>query len=254
MRFSCYYDSDIGSEKAMNQDALCFMQAQSKYGNICLAAVCDGMGGLDKGELASASVIKKLRDWFYHEGKSLILSDSYCIDDIRKSLNTLLIKTNQLLNEYGKKHHCILGTTLTLIYLDQSDYCMFHIGDSRMYQIRKEIVTCLSDDHSVVNRLYKQGKISKEQMGYHEKRHVLTQCIGTNKQIEPQWIKGKIKVNDGYLLCSDGFWHELNDEDYLDIIKAQDELISSVIKSKISLVKNKGEKDNITCCLVKVKG
>lgn len=205
------------------------------------------------GEFASASVINKLRNWFYDECRNLISSKTYCIDEIMKALNELVLEINTMLNVYGKKHHQLLGTTLTLIYIDQNDYCMIHIGDSRLYQIRNKKIKCLSEDHSVVHRLFKQGKISKEEINHHEKRNVLTKCIGVNKDIQPQCLKGKIKVNDCYLLCSDGFWHELNDNDYLDIIKTK-ALIHEQITNKIQLVKNKGEKDNITCCLIKVNG
>ena len=254
LKYKCYYDTDIGVGKRMNQDSLLFIQAETIKDNVCLAAVCDGMGGLEKGELASATVIRKLKNWFLNDCKELVKSDDYHITDIAKSLNRLMNQVNDEIRKYGMQHQIRLGTTATIIYFYQNEYCMVHIGDSRLYYYQNQEITLLSEDHSVVNRMFKQGEISQNEMEFHKKRNVLTQCIGASEMIKPQTIIGTVLKEDSFLLCSDGFYHKLKESDFLELMNKNEEMICKEMRNKIQYVMMKGEKDNITCCIVKVIG
>lgn len=253
MHYTAIANTDIGTTKETNQDSLCLLRANSSVGEIVMAIICDGMGGLSKGELASATVIRTFDEWFKTElPKELVTLDMNVIaskwDLILKSLNGKIM-------EYGNKQSVNLGTTFTGMLIIDDVFLIVHVGDSRAYFIGSD-VTQLTQDHTFVAREIEAGRMTQEQAAVDERRNVLLQCIGASKTISSQQLVGKLQPGT-YLLCSDGFRHKITKQEMLGAFH-KDQLVNNDVMSSrantvIEGVKRRGEKDNISVIVIKAE-
>lgn len=250
MHYRVTADTDIGTVKATNQDSICVFHADSVRGEIVMAIVCDGMGGLAKGELASATVIRAFEKWFHDELKH----ELYQLDMrvIANKWELLLKELNLKIMEYGKQYRVNLGTTFTGMLIVGSAYFAVHIGDTRLYHIDRDIVQ-LTEDHTVVAQKIKRGEITPDQAESDLHRNVLTQCVGASNKIVPQVLFGN--ADQGvYMICSDGFRHKISEKEIRnafqkDLLSEQDAMHAQA-KRMISLVKQREEHDNISVILI----
>jgi serine/threonine protein phosphatase PrpC len=250
MQYIAGYCTETGTVKKINQDSLCVLQAKTEAGQCILAVVCDGMGGLSKGELASATVVRRFTDWFQNELPEM-LED---IEEIKQSLSRLIEEQNRKILEYGHREGIQLGTTASaLLIVPDGRYIIVHVGDTRVYEIGNEILQ-LTEDQTFVNREVKRGNMSKEQAARDKKRNVLLQCIGVADGVEPELVAGITKPGNAYLLCSDGFRHELSDKEIFDnIVRMQMKetgAIAKMLSGLVHLNEERGEKDNISAILI----
>lgn len=254
MYFVVAADTDVGTVKTTNQDSVCVKIAETPYGQIALAMICDGMGGLEKGELASATVINEFGNWFVNELPSYI--DNFNWDYIVEKWTHMIKRLNRTIGDYGKYYGISLGTTVTAMLIYQGDYLIAHVGDSRAYEITTDI-NRMTEDHSVVGREVMQGLLTEEDAELDPRRNVLLQCVGASKSVNPQMIHGKVKDNASYLICSDGFRHVISRTEMLNglsILNAKtSEEMAANIRSLIELAKARGEQDNISALLVNAR-
>lgn len=262
MKFEAIGHTDIGTTKTSNQDSYCIKIANTEIGQVALIAVADGMGGLQKGELASSYAINKLSDWFEDElPKSLEImssSTSGLESFLSGQWSGIVQDLNLTIMRYGRSEHMNLGTTLTVLLVVGARYSIVHVGDSRVYEISsKGKVKQLTEDQTYVHREIEAGRMTAEEAAVHPKRNVLLQCIGSSKKVEPELEHGNIKKNACYLVCSDGFRHELSDDQIASInfedthweVKTKEVLIELT-----EYAKNSGESDNLTAAVLKVSG
>ncbi len=254
MRYVTVTESNIGIEKRTNQDSVLVKHAI--YGNeeIVMAIVCDGMGGLSKGELASATVVREFDDWFTKElHRELKVFDA---DIVGNKWILLLKRLNVRIQEYGKEHGEKLGTTFTGVLFVNNQLVAVHVGDTRLYYI-DNLVEQMTEDHTFVAREVLSGRLTLEQARTDKRRHTLLQCVGASKMIEPQIICEEVKQGI-YMLCSDGFRNRLTEKEVLDMFgerKMEDEnQIKSYIRQLVELTRKRGEKDDISVILIKVNG
>ena len=157
--------------------------------------------------------------------------------------------------DYGKLHNIKLGTTFTGILFVDNKYVSLHVGDSRLYYIGKNL-SQLTKDHTFVEREIEKGTLSKEQAKKDKRRNLLLQCIGASTKIEPQILIGQVKKG-AYMLCSDGFRHEISDEEIFDSLNPRNlnepEDMQNKVRLLINQVKSRGERDNISAILVKAE-
>lgn len=248
--------TDVGISKKTNQDSVCVKIAETKkHGQVAMVVLCDGMGGLDKGELASATVIRAFSNWFESELPKQI--DKYSWKNISAEWEKLAKEQNYLIGQYGKKIDVSLGTTLTAMLIIDGKYLIIHVGDSRAYSIT-DSVKQLTEDQTFINREIKAGRMTTEEAKVHPKRNMLLQCVGASRNVEPQIITGKIKKNSIYMFCSDGFRHVLSNEEILEnfnpINASNVETMEQNSKYLIDIVKSRNEKDNITVAILKCVG
>lgn len=246
--------SDIGIKKATNQDSLCIKVADTSLGKVVLAVICDGMGGLAKGEVASASVINAFSEWFEQE-LPLQLGDGDR-DEIRYRWDRIIKEQNQRIAEYGRRIGIQLGTTVTaLLIIDSTFMLIGHVGDSRVYRLDQKL-EILTEDQTVVGREVRRGTLTPEQAKLDPRRNVLLQCIGASKLVEPQFMAGTPKRGEVYMLCSDGFRHMLSEAEIYHAFSPaslRDEAImEQKAKELVELNKQRQETDNITVVLVKL--
>lgn len=252
MRYVSSICSDIGIRRKINQDAALVCQAKTEKDTILFAVVCDGMGGLEKGELASSTVISRMSDWFQNVFPS-ILQHEWNSETLKKSWIREIAELNKMIYTFGKKRNIRLGTTLTMLLLAEDTYYICNVGDSRIYYLRNTI-QLITRDQSYVQREVDMGRMTKQEALRSNQRNILLQCIGAGVTVMPDFYKGKYKSDASFVLCSDGFWNAITEEeiwnmlrpDELDQQKDMDEKIEQLVET----VKHRKEEDNITVTLI----
>ncbi|WP_147534589.1 PP2C family protein-serine/threonine phosphatase [Bacillus marasmi] len=246
--------TDVGIKKATNQDSLCLKVAETSIGKVVLAIICDGMGGLAKGEVASASVVNAFSDWFENELPSQLTHNDF--DEIQYRWERIIREQNQRIAEYGRNIRIQLGTTLTALLLIDTKFMLIgHVGDSRVYRINTKLEV-LTEDQTVVGREVRRGVLTPEQAKIDPRRNVLLQCIGASKLVEPEFIRGTPERGDVYMLCSDGFRHMISEDEIYQAFSPQGLMDEAVMKNKavelVELNKQRQELDNISVMLIKI--
>lgn len=249
MEFINGYCTDVGIKKAVNEDSLLISQAVTSKGNVFFTLVCDGMGGLSSGELASATVIKRFSDWFKNDLKELLKRKDFQISDLKEPINRLLKNLNQDILLYGQDNKINLGTTATGMLIFNDKFLIFHVGDSRVYRLNNTITQLTEDQTWIHNEILKK-RITIEQAKTDPRRNILLQCIGASKTVSPMFFNGTVHHGEVYLLCSDGFRHMVDETEILESLNLGQRLSSELITAKlhelVELNKVRNETDNIT--------
>ncbi len=253
MRFVATADTDIGISKNTNQDSALIKHATYSGKEVLMAVLCDGMGGLSKGELASATVVREFSKWFDNVLPYELVN--FNISIIGEKWSFLLKDLNTRILEYVKKNGIqSMGTTFSGILFVDNQYVIAHVGDSRIYQI-KNTLNQLTEDHSFVAREIKRGTMTSEQAKTDKRRNLLLQCVGASEVVTPQIITGYTETG-AYMLCSDGFRHEISEQEIFESLNPVNLMNKNAMHGNsrylIEQVKSRKEKDNITVILVKV--
>jgi serine/threonine protein phosphatase PrpC len=227
--------TDIGLVRDGNED--------SALTSSRLVAVADGMGGHAGGEIASRIAINALKSLseILNDGgvdsesrEDLLMNISFSIDD-KIAIES---KNNQELAG--------MGTTLTALHLGDDTVELLHVGDSRCYQWDGKHLKQLSVDHTVVQELLDQGRITPEEAISHPQRALLTQALMGNSSIDPILVIYPGKIGDQFLLCSDGLNGVLSDYEMTQIIKKYEDKKEDLLDALVDAVKAKGAPDNLT--------
>ncbi len=252
MKFIATADTDVGIVKETNQDSVLIKHAQSRYGEVLMAVVCDGMGGLAKGELASATVVRAFSRWFDRELPQELENGDMQVIGAEWSL--LLRELNGKILEYSAREKIeSMGTTFSGILFVGQQYVIAHVGDSRVYSIDTAL-TQLTLDHTFVAREVSRGKLTPAQAKTDKRRNLLLQCVGASQVLEPQILTGRTQQG-AYMLCTDGFRHEITDSEIYETLKPNGLISKEAMHRKakylIEQVKSRNEKDNISVILIK---
>lgn len=253
MKYFGSASTDVGIVKNTNQDSACVKIADfGKHGQIAMAVICDGMGGLSKGELASATVIRRFSGWFEKELPKKFKNFSW--QNLANEWVRIIREQNENLLQYGKSVGVNLGTTLSAILFIEGKYMIAHVGDSRIYEI-SDGVKQLTDDQTYINREIKAGRMTPQEAAVNPKRNMLLQCVGASREVNPDILYGNVKPNTVYMLCSDGFRHVLNDSEIFENFNPTNINNKETMKQNsdylIDVVKKRNERDNITVALLK---
>lgn len=251
MRYLTIADTDIGNVKETNQDSILVKHAAMNLGEIVLAIICDGMGGLSKGELASATVIREFVRWFDEELPYEMKNLDF---QVIAGKWTLMIKDlNCKILEYGQKIGASIGTTFTGLLIIDDKYLIGHVGDTRVYHINNAIKQ-LTSDQTFVAREIARGTLTLEEAKRDKRRNLLLQCVGASDKVEPDILVGTCEKG-AYMLCSDGFRHENTEEEIFESLNPVNLLnkkaMHANVRYLIEQAKNRQEKDNISVILIK---
>jgi len=253
VRYTATADSDVGISKSTNQDSVLIKHASTDIGEVLMAIVCDGMGGLAKGELASATVIREFARWFDEDLPFEL--DNLDMQVIGGKWSLMLKDLNLKILEYGTEHGTSLGTTFSGILFVGNQYVIAHVGDTRVYQIGSSL-NQLTTDQTFVAREISRGTMTAEQAKTDKRRNLLLQCVGASKTVEPQVICGMVE-RGAYMLCSDGFRHEITDAEMYESLNPINFMNKNAMHSNarylIEQVKSRNEKDNISVVLIKAE-
>lgn len=244
--------SDIGVSRKNNQDAMCILQAEVGKQNVCMAVVCDGMGGLSKGEVASAVIINEFDGWFEEDFPSIInRATKEQIIDIWK---TKILDLSEQLKKYGSKNNILLGTTFSGVLIIDDEYLWVHVGDSRIYHIGQQRIEQVTTDHTVVTREIKRGNMTREEAGKSNLKGKLTQCVGASQILNPECGTGILKKGETLLICTDGFYHKFSEDEIAKVRKVslmKEKQIEQYCYEQTKEAMNRGEKDNISVVVIK---
>lgn len=249
--------TDVGIKKSTNQDSYCMREAFTTLGNILMCVICDGMGGLEKGELASKSIINAFEKWF-EEQLPLIIEKNNVIDEIKYQWERLIKVLNASIGEYGQNNFISLGSTATaFIVMPSGEYLIVHVGDTRIYRITQSSIDVLTEDQTFVAREIKMGRMTPEQADVDPRRNVLLQCVGASRAVYPDFINGRIRSGECYMMCSDGFRHKIQSNEIFAVLNPMvlngESDMESRLRSLIEMNKSRMETDNITAIMIKTE-
>lgn len=251
MRIECAAKTDIGNVRGNNEDALGrfpLEDGELTAGNFFLVA--DGMGGEQAGEIASALVVESFKECYLQK-------DGGHTDPVG-TLKEVFRRANREIIRYVEKHpeKRGMGSTGVGIHFDEQSVYVGHIGDSRCYRWRDDMLEPLTRDHSLVETLFQLGKITAEQRLLHPRRSLVTRAIGVEPEIEPDISAHRLKEQDLFLLCSDGFCGHVLDtfiQEMLQKVHRDNRGILAVMAEKlIELIKSTDTSDNISVMLIRV--
>ena len=263
MSFKVDAYSDKGVKKNVNQDALVIKQAKvNGVGNICMGILCDGMGGLSCGEVASSAFVNRMDSWFRQElpylfsdpnateplnGKQNEHPAALLLSRVEGQWKKLVQEMNDRIKDYGVSKGMRLGTTVVAIIIIGDKYLTMNVGDSRAYKFTKRQMEQISHDHSYVQQQLELGRMSAQEANASDKKSMLLQCIGASETVIPEFFSGTIEKNQHFLLCSDGLWRKLEAKEIMDIAPQR-----NGINKLAELVIRRGETDNISGLIVSV--
>lgn len=224
--------SEVGLQREGNED--------SGFVSPNILAVADGMGGYIGGEIASRTVITKLAEL------NPILSNPELDNESREDLLRSSITTmDSAIAEIGAQRPELvgMGTTLTSISLFNNYVLLLHVGDSRAYRIRGKKIEQISHDHTVVQELVDQGRLTLDEIADHPQRSFLTQAIMGKENLAPILIAYPAVKGDKYLVCSDGLTAVVDEG---KIVQALQEDLQSAVNTLVDLTYKNGAPDNVT--------
>lgn len=253
MNFIVSGNTDIGLSKSTNQDSLLIKVINTAQGRMVFAVLCDGMGGLAKGEVASASVIHAFDDWALTSLPNLCQS---AIEDyvIRSEWESIITDQNERIKAYGASLGIKLGTTVTAMLITQSRYYVINVGDTRAYELFNGIRQ-ITNDQTFVAREVALGNMTEEEAKRDSRRSILLQCVGASDEVYPDMFFGDAQVNAVYMLCCDGFRHEITPEEIYSRFQPNNMIdensMNQASTELINLNKQRNERDNITVALIR---
>lgn len=232
-----------GKRAGVNQDSVVLLQVLTARGRVLMAAVCDGMGGLDRGEWASGYVTGRLQEWFYESLlRAVQKKKPWWV--IRRSLDRLVYHMQETLCLHGKREAIRLGTTMTVLVLWEKTYLLWNLGDSRAYRLYgkdrgragKTCAECMTKDHACgENRL--------------------TKCVGSFDYERPDFRMGVLEVGQAVLLCSDGFRRRVTELELSQVLQpgqiTEEEQAARRLREIGDACIRRGERDNLSAVYVK---
>lgn len=260
MGFLSIAHSDVGIKKNTNQDSVLIKQASTDYGEVLLSVICDGMGGLAKGEVASAALIRAFSEWFEKEFPFILYEEKETkgidYNSLQRSWNQLIDKVNHRIADYGAGFHAPCGTTLVALLMTDNQYYIVNVGDSRTYQLNGSLHQ-ITRDQTYVQREMDEGRMTAEEARNHPQRNVLLQCVGASQVVIPDFYQGEYKKGEVFILCSDGFRHLITDEEFIKILSPQlltdEKAMRDAAVYCTELNKQRKESDNISVVIIKTE-
>lgn len=238
-----YAKSDKGKVRENNQD---YFYISNSLDEVQLYILADGMGGYNGGEIASSLAVQTAKNYIENNFKE-IEKDK---DSIIQLLGSSMEYANMVVYEKSKENPELqgMGTTLEICLIYNNKVYIGHVGDSRIYRIRKQFIRKLTQDHSYVQKLVKEGTITNEQAAHHPQKNMLMKALGCNAFVEPDvMVKGFLK-DDILIICSDGLTNLVDQETIYEMASKN---IEQATKDLVNLANDRGGYDNITVIVIK---
>ncbi len=239
-----YIDSRIGGRKE-NQDSAGLRDTKLGY----LVVVCDGMGGMQGGSVASQVAVQTILE-------------TVASADMQANPSMTLIKAirnaNMAIIEEGRNNPDLqgMGTTVTALLLTPHSALTAYLGDSRIYQIRNGEKVFRTFDHSMVFEMVKEKVISEEQARLSDQSNIIMKALGITPDIEVEIVERPYRRGDRFVLCTDGFWGAMPEDElirHLSGKKSMDKILDSTANLVESIGRNSGrEYDNLTAAILEI--
>jgi len=239
--------TDLGSERDINQDSMLTLHFTlnecSRFKQLCLFIVADGMGGGADGEVASSIAIRSVASYITDtilESKSISSLDISIISKaVQKANMDIISYSSQDSSREG------MGSTITVGLLIGNKLFIGHVGDTRAYIINNETVRQVTEDHSLVTRLLKMGQLTPEQAKNYPHKNLIYRTLGGNERLEVATYEETLGMGDICLICCDGLWDYFPCEELQEILTTSSSF-DEAADLFIDLANERGGKDNIT--------
>lgn len=252
--FELYYESitDAGKQKALNEDRVLTLTMEYENQVYGLFAVADGVGGTEKGECASQMAKEYLEAWFENELRKH-LEHKYSFDDICDELLKKIEMLNKDIFYRAGAEAKSMASTLSLLFVYQGMFKVFHIGDSRIYRFRHGRLEQLTKDDSWVMQEIDAGRLNPEEAKIHPRRHIITGALGAKEDCSIYEYMGEIDTADVFLICSDGYYEYIEQGDleylYSDIERKE---LRHALEGTLELICRGRAHDNISAVLIMI--
>lgn len=236
------FKCDTGKVRDINQDAFFVMPDDGVF------LIADGVGGHNNGELASRTVMADIAEYI----KKHPLDRNAGSSEIKDYFINIIFSVNDHIYSLSRDGAPDgMATTLVMLRLTDKRAYAANVGDSRLYLIRENEIMQVTEDHTYVNNLIKQGIIDKEQARNHPDRNMITRAVGAESEIKPDLYMFDIYKNDILLMCTDGLYNELDDGEILKILDSADDMRDACARL-VAEANRRGGADNITAVSIRI--
>jgi serine/threonine protein phosphatase PrpC len=223
----------VGKVRGQNEDSYLVATRSGVW------AVADGMGGHAAGEVASRTVVEELAAVAVPATAAELLS----------SCERHICRANSHLKELGNERGALIGTTIAVLLIFEGDYACLWSGDSRIYRLRQHRIEQISVDHTEVQQLISEGRLTAEEARTWPRRNVITRAIGVSDDPELEITGGALEAGDTFVICSDGLTAHIEDEEILAL--AGDNPPQKACDLLVDLTLDRGAVDNVTVVAVR---
>ena len=237
-----YAKSDIGKAREMNQDYFYISSDNDKYK---IYIVADGMGGYKGGEIASSLASISVKSYIESNIDKIELNKEKIMELIKNSI----LYANTVVYNKSKENSDLegMGTTIEVCLIYNNRAYIGHVGDSRIYRIRKNIIRRLTRDHSYVEDLVRDGTITREEAYNHPKKNMITRALGCYSNVEPDVMVRGFLPDDIIVMTSDGLTNMIKDDEIYNIVKDN---VETAHEKLIERANELGGYDNITVIIL----
>lgn len=230
--------TDVGKAREMNQD---YYSIPSSENDLQLYILADGMGGYNGGEIASRLATETTKNYIQNNFDKI----EHNKEAILKLVKDAMEYANMVVYEESKKDENLqgMGTTLDVCFIYNSKIYIGHVGDSRIYLIKKDIGRKITKDHSYVQQLVEDKKITREEAEHHPKKNMLLKALGCTSYVEPDIRARNLEKDDILLMCSDGLTNMVEENKIYEVVKENKEKAPEIL---VNLANDAGGYDNIT--------
>ncbi|MBN2008846.1 Stp1/IreP family PP2C-type Ser/Thr phosphatase [candidate division KSB1 bacterium] len=245
--------TDVGQKRERNEDYFTVVPEHN------LAVLCDGMGGLNAGDVASRATVRIVSNVFKKHLERKIAPVYVDINTTLPNEAKYIVGAIRLANRHltnitpvkgGARQQ--MGTTIEVAYFAGNNLFIGHVGDSRIYRLRNQTLEQLTDDHSWVNELLQDKEITEAEAENFHARNVITRALGVKPTVKIDILISEVQPGDKYLLCSDGLTGPVSDELIKQELVRCGNDIQSVTRQLITAANNNGGPDNITLAIAHV--
>lgn len=240
MKIFC--ETDTGKTRDVNQDAY---MAKILDDSTAFAVVCDGMGGAQAGNIASSLAVKALYD--------------YVVRSWQSDMNDLQIKNllcSAVMSANVEVYDCAMrdeefkgmGTTVVAVVMKENIAHIVHVGDSRAYLMRNSVLSQITTDHSMVQKMIDSGQLTADEARLHPKKNVITRALGVDEDVNIDYNELSCEDGDVVLVCTDGLSNMLSNEEIVKIFENSD--LEKTASALVSEANSNGGIDNITAVLI----
>jgi protein phosphatase len=244
-RKSAYGATDVGRDRSANEDYFRIIPEK------CLYIVADGMGGHAAGDVASLNAAQTVDTYF---SRQLLLEIQEDDKKVQEAIVESLLKAHQEILRMAetKRHYEGMGCTIVMAFIHENSLHLGHVGDARAYVGNNSGIKLLTTDHSFVMDLVQKGKMTMEEARLSPLKNRLNQAIGAATAIRPDYQHYFLEEGDRVLLCSDGLWDMLSDEQMHEALM-QDQPAKIICENLINMANKAGGHDNITAVVIILK-
>ena len=236
--------SIVGPVREDNQDSIHVPDELLPAGHGILSAIADGMGGYAHGGMASVLALKSFFEVVASQNGSPILRT------LQRGVEAANFSVYQKARQMDAGR---MGTTLTAAYIVGEILYLAHVGDSRAYLIRDGRPICLTADHTTVGDMVRSKLISADKIRTHAQRSVLTKSIGTDLFVQPDITQHKLKAGDFLILCSDGLWSVIEDDEFANIVNDYSSSVTEISQNLIDLALAHHTDDNVSVVVLSLR-